>query len=215
MKKKSAVNDGDLLKYETEASLDQLLADLKPAVGNANVLLSELASLATWLNDPYGDVRLALSGIREVTQGIRGDRLKVMVEQLTGTMAHLQKFAEELNQQQVAHGLSSSLKEMTAIFHDIRPFSEAMGREGGATVEHVNTLLRNLDLLSKSLNIVASDLSELTPELPGLARESRIAIEEINSLIKDLQGSWFVGGDNGQGSKDKDAVATPALDLRP
>ncbi|MCF7820926.1 MAG: MlaD family protein [Mariprofundaceae bacterium] len=212
---KPAINDGALLGYETEASLDQLLADLKPAVGNANVLLSELASLAKWMNDPKGDVRLALSGVREVTQGVRGDRLEVMIEQLTGTLVHLQKFAEELNQQQVAHGLSSSLKEMTAILHDIRPFSEAMGKEGGATVEHVNAMLRNLDMLSKSLDIVASDLSELTPELPGLARESRTTIEEINRLVKNLQGSWLIGGDKGQGSKGGGAVAAPALDLRP
>ena len=213
--KQPAVNDGDLLGYETEASLDQLLIDLKPAVGNANVLLSELASLAKWMNDPKGDVRLAFAGIREITRGVRGDRLEAMVEQFTGTLIHLQKFTEELNQQQVAHGLSSSLKEMTAILHEIRPFSEALGKEGEVTVEHVNALLRNLDLLSKSLNVVASDLSELTPELPGLARESRTTVEEINSLIKNLQGSWLFGGNEGKGSKEGSAVAAPALDLRP
>ncbi|MFC1536374.1 MlaD family protein [Pseudomonadota bacterium] len=206
--KQPVINDGDSLKYETEASLDQLLTDLKPAVGNANVLLSELASLAKWMNDPNGDIRMAFAGIREVTRGVRG-------EQLGAILKHLQVFTKELDQQHVAQELSRSLKATAKILEDIRPLSEAMGKKGADTVEHVQSLLVNIDELSKALNIVASDLSELTPELPGLARESRTTIEEINSLIKNLQGSWLFGGGEGQGPKDRGAVATPALDLRP
>jgi len=212
--RKPVVAEGNVLGYETEASLDQLLEDLKPAVGNANVLLHELASLATWMNDPYGDVRVAMSGLRNVAQGVKGEQLSAMIEQFTATLTHLQAFAKELNQQKVALGLSRSLKVLAEILNDIRPFSEAVGREGEVTVEHVNSLLKNLDQLSKSLNIVASDLSELTPELPGLARESRTAIEEINSLIKNLRGSWLFGGGKGEGPED-DLAAPPALDMRP
>jgi len=214
--KELAINDGDVLGYETEASFEQLLADLKPAVGNANVLLRELASLAIWLNDPYGDVRIAMSGLRDVTEGVRAGKLEAMIEQSTATLMHLQKFAKELNQQDVVQGLASSLKLMTRILNDVRPLAETMGKEGPATVEHMNALLKNVDQLSKALNIVASDLSELTPELPGLARESKATIEEINNLIKNLQGSWLVGGDGKGETKDEDAVAAPpALDLRP
>lgn len=214
--KKPAVHEGDILGYETEASFDQLLADLKPAVSNANVLLREMASLAVWMNDPDGDVRAAMSGLREVTTGIKGERIEAMIEQFTATLTHLQQFAEELNEQRVAHELSASLKLMAEILDDVRPFSEAVGKEGEATVKHVNMMLENLGQLSKSLNIVASDLSELTPELPGLARESRTTIEEINNLIKSLKGSWLFGGGKDQDSKEERAVAAPpALDLRP
>jgi len=213
--KKSVVVDGDALRYETEASLDQLLIDLKPAVSNANVLLGELASLAKWMNDPKGDVRLALAGIREVTQGVQGDKLEAMVERFTATLVHLQKFAKELDQQQVAENLSRSLNSTAKILDDLRPLSKAMGEKGGETVEHVQALLVNIDELSKALNIVASDLSELTPELPGLARESRQTIIEMKQLIKNLQGSWLVGGDK-QKRDDSDAIAAPpSLDLRP
>ncbi|MDT8376634.1 MAG: MlaD family protein [Mariprofundaceae bacterium] len=213
--KKSAVNDGDVLGYETEASLDQLLIDLKPAVGNANVLLKELALLATWMNDPDGDVRLALSGIREVTRGVRGERLEAMVEQFTATMAHLQQFARELDQQHVARELSHSLKATAKILDDLRPLSQAVGEKGADTVEHVQALLVNIDELSGALNIVASDLSELTPELPGLARESRETIIEIKQLIKNLQGSWLVGGGKSRRDDEEAAAAPPALDMRP
>lgn len=213
--KKPAVLEGDILGYETEASFEQLLADLKPAVSNANVLLGELASLAVWMNDPDGDVRVSMSGLREVTQGIRGGKVEEMVKQFTGALEHLQKFAEELNQQHVAEELSHSLKMMAKILNNLEPFSEAIGKKGTVTVEHLNSLLKNVDQLSKSLNIVASDLSELTPELPGLARESRATIEEIKSLIKTLKGSWLVGGDKGEVKDEGAVVAPPALDLRP
>ncbi|MDX8404429.1 MAG: MlaD family protein [Mariprofundaceae bacterium] len=213
--KKPAIHEGDILGYESEASFEQLLIDLKPAVSNANVLLGEMASLAVWMNDPNGDVRVVMAGLRDVTEDIGGGKLEKMLEQLTGMLEHLQKFAGEMNQQHVAKELSNSLKMMAKILSDLEPFSEAMGEKGTATVEHMNSLLNNVDQLSKSLNIVASDLSELTPELPGLARESRATIEEIKSLIKNLQGSWLVGGDKHK-SKDGDAVvAPPALDMRP
>ncbi len=211
-----AIQEGKILGYETEASFEQLLADLKPAVGNANVLLKELASLATWMNDPGGDVRIAMAGLKQVTQGVKGEKLEAMIEQFTSTLTHLQKFSEALNQQHVAKELSSSLKLMSNILNDLQPLSQAIGKEGAVTVEHMNALMKNVDQLSNSLNIVASDLSELTPELPGLARESRETIEEIKSLIKALQGSWLVGGESKRKSADEGAAAAPpALDFRP
>jgi len=213
--KMQAVTEGDVLGYETEASFEQLLADLKPAVGNANVLLRELAALGVWLNDPYGDVRVAVTGLREVTEGIRGDRVAKLVEQLTATFTNLQQLAKTLNQQKVAENLSKSLNLMSEILDDLQPMAEAMGEEGVATVQHVNALIRNVDQLSKSLNIVASDLSEMTPELPGLARESRETVKEVKNLIKALQGSWLVGGSSKREKSDDAIAAPPALDMRP
>jgi len=206
--KTPAIREGKVLGYETEASFEQLLADLKPAVGNANVLLKELASLAVWMNDPDGDVRIAMSGLKQIAAGVKGEDLGKLV-------GDLQKFAEALNKRQVAKQLSSSLEGLANIVNDMRPFTEAMGKDGAATVEHMNALLKNVDQLSSSLHIVASDLSELTPELPGLARESRETIEEIKSLIKALQGSWLVGGSKNK-QRDSDALtAPPPLDMRP
>ena len=204
-----AIREGELLDYETEASFEQFLADLKPAIGNANVLLKELASLATWMNDPEGDVRKSISGLKQIVAGVEGDKLGKLV-------GDLQKFAEALNKQEVAKELSSSLKGLANIVNDLRPFTEAIGKDGAVTVEHMNDLMKNVDQLSSSLNIVASDLSELTPELPGLARESRETIEEIKSLIKALQGSWLVGGDGSHKQSEGEAMsAPPALDFRP
>jgi len=212
---RKAVAEGDIIGYETEASFEQLLTDLKPAVSNANVLLKELADLATWLNDPKGDFRAAMTGMKQITKGLEGDKLGKMLTEFTGTLKQLQKFANELNQQEVATKLSVSLGQMSEIFKNLQPLTKAIGREGEMTVEHVNKLIRNLDQLSHSLNIVATDLSEMTPELPGLARESRETIEEIKSLIKTLQGSWLVGGSNKSKKGDDAVAAPPALDMRP
>ncbi len=213
--KLSPVNEGDVLDYETEASFEQLLADLKPAVSNANILLRELASLATWMNDPKGDVRVAMAGLKEVTKGVKGEKLEALIEQFTVTLSNLQSFSKTLNDQRVAQKLAGSLTSMGEILDDMRPLTEAIGKDGKATVEHMNALLKNVDQLSSSLNIVASDLSELTPELPGLARESRETVEEIKRLIKNLQGSWLVGGGGARRDDGAAPTAPPALDMRP
>lgn len=209
------VNPDSAIRYETEASLDQLLLDLKPAVANANVLLGELASLARWMNDPEGDVRMAMAGLRQLTRGMRGGELQQAIGEFSKVLVHLQSLTGKLDDQQVVEQLSESLQATTAILNHLQPLAETMGREGTQTLEQVNALLENVDRLSMALNTVAADLSELTPELPGLARESRKTIEEMQGLLQGLRGSWLIGGEPQSHSSDEEIVAPPTLDMRP
>lgn len=213
-KKPKVVEPETSIRYETEASLDQLLLDLKPAVANANVLLGELASLAKWMNDPNGDVRLAMSGLRQLTKGMRGGELQSAIGEFSKVLVHLQSLTRKLDEKGVVENLSKSLQATTKILDDLKPLSEVMGKEGAQTLAQVNALLKNVDALSKALNIVAADLSELTPELPGLARESRETIEEMQVLLKSLRGSWLFGG-KGMPQSDEDVAAPPVLDMQP
>lgn len=208
------VKPDSTISYETEASLDQLMLDLKPAIASANVLLGELAALAKWMNDPEGDVRMAMKGLRELTKGMRGGELQQAIGEFSKVLVHMQSLTRKLDEQDVVEKLSLSLQTTTKILDDLRPLSKMMGQEGARTMEQVNALLKNVDELSKALNIVAADLSELTPELPGLAHESRETIEEMQGLLKNLRGSWLFGG--GGSSQEKDDVsAPPQLEMLP
>ncbi|MDX8396125.1 MAG: MlaD family protein [Mariprofundaceae bacterium] len=208
------VNDKVILAYESEASLDQLLIDMKPAVANANILLKELSDLAKWMNNPDGDVRVAMASLRGLSSGFQGEELKVVVVEFGRALKELQVLVSTMGKQKVMQNFSKSLQSMTQVMDGIQPLSEALGKDGAKTVEQMALLMKQVNTLSKALSIVASDLSELTPELPALARESRTAIEQMKTLLQGLENSWLLGGSRQQKRVD-DMAVPPALDMRP
>jgi len=210
---KPAVRDGQSLKYETQASIEQLLQDIKPAVANANTLLREMAELATWLNDPNGGVRQITAKLNEVSKGMSRESVEGLVQRFTDMLSKIQSIAGEFDQQHVAANLSHSLKMTTQILSDIRPLSKKLGEKSPESFDRINSLLTHVDKLSESLDVVASDLSELTPELPGLARESKGTIHEMQGLLKGLRGSWLFGSSDE--NQEASPVAAPVLDMHP
>ncbi|MFQ5581032.1 MAG: MlaD family protein [Mariprofundaceae bacterium] len=212
---RSVVNDGDTIAYETEASIEQLLLDIKPAVSNANTLLRELAELSTWMNKPDGDLRLAFARLNALSSEVKGADIQQALERFSRVMLHLQSTAEQIDKHHVVERLSDSLKLTTNILDDLQPLAKGLGAEGPETFTRINMLLGHVDQLTRSLDIVAADLSELTPELPGLARESRSVIEEMRGLLKGLRGSWLFGDNADIETDENETVAPPALDLRP
>ena len=210
---KPLVSDGQELNYETQASIEQLLQDIKPAVANANTLLHEMADLAVWLNDPYGAVRQVSARLNEATKGMSRENVEAMVQRFVAVLSQVQAITGEFEQHHVASNLSDSLKMTSKILTDIQPLSKKLGEKGPESFERINSLLAHVDQLSQSLDTVAADLSELTPELPGLARESRGTIREMQGLLKGLRGSWLFGADNS--GADESPVASPVLDLHP
>jgi len=204
------------LQYETEASIEQLLTELKPAVNHANVLLKEMAELAVWMNDPKGDLRLAMSGLRGVTQGVRGESLQAAVQEFTHALSELKQLTGDLNKEKVSQHLSDTLAQTSDILKNIEPLTASLGETGPDTMEHVNALLQHVDSLSEAMNLVASDLSEMTPELPGLAHEARATLSDMRGLLKNLQNSWLLGGGGAEHIEQGNLeTAPPVLDMQP
>ncbi|HXH64178.1 MAG TPA: MlaD family protein [Mariprofundaceae bacterium] len=208
--KKRPLHDGEKVDYQTEATIEQLLRDLKPAVENANVLLSEMASLAKWANDPHGDLRVALSGMRQLGK-INGEQIEQAVERFSAVMGELQAIAKTAKDKKMVEDLSRSLRVTSRILDNLEPLSKSVGQQGQHTMAQINVLLGHVDELTRSLDTVAADLSELTPELPGLARQSRETIEEMQGLLKNLRGSWLFGGGEAPNHKasETETVAPP------
>ena len=211
---KPAISDGQMIDYETAATVEQLLQDIKPAVDNANKLLSELATLATWLNDPNSDVRQVTARLNAVSQDLNRENISKLVANLADALENLRSLTQDLKEQGVAKQLATALEATSSILTNLRPLSEQIAKEGPDSLKRINSLIEHVDRLSKSLDIVASDLSELTPELPGLARESRQAIGEMQEILKSVRGSWLVGGSTSGKARDE-TVAPPALELQP
>ncbi len=201
------LRDGDAIDYETEASLEQLLSDLKPAVANADVLLRELAQLAVWLNDPYGSFRTTMTGLGDAAGGLKGERVGQAIDRLNAALAHIETVAGGMAKTDVAGKLSTSLGSLSVVMKNIEPMSEELRTQGPEMVKH-------LQELSASLRTVSADLEEMTPELPGLARETRKAVQQVESILDGLQGSWLFGSDPVEPDEDAQ-VAGPALDMQP
>ncbi|MDX8402623.1 MAG: MlaD family protein [Mariprofundaceae bacterium] len=214
--KRPVIQDGATVDYETEASIEQLLQDLKPAVSNANTLLAQLAELSVWLNDPDGPFRSMTARLNEATEGLTQAKMEQMVASLADTLARLDAIVIELDRAKVASHLGASVRQANILMRDIEPLARAAGEKGPETMANVANLLRHVDALSRSLDIVAADLSELTPELPGLARESKGAIREMRTLLEGMRGSWLFGGgrETGKGAAEGE-IAPPVLELRP
>jgi len=213
---KPMLKSGELLSYETETSLEQLLTELRPAVGNANVLLRELASLSLWMNDPDSDLRVGMTNLRKITEPVDGKSLQVAIETFTQALDRLGNVAGDLDEQKIALRLADSLSVTTDILKNIKPLSQSLGKYGPETVQQTSALLTHVDKLSSALNIVASDLSEMTPELPGLARDSRATLKEMQALMKQLQASWLLGGASADKVPQKGIeTAPPVLDMQP
>ncbi len=212
----AVIRDGAELAYETEASIEQLLQDLKPAVNNANTLLTQLAELSVWLNDPEGPFRQMTSRLNDASRGLTQAKMERMAASLANTLARLESITTELERGKVAEKLTASVGHANMLMKDIEPLARAAGEKGPETVANVASLLRHVDALSRSLDIVAADLSELTPELPGLARESRGAIEEMRALLRGMRDSWLFGGKGGATHGEAgDEIAPPVLEMRP
>ncbi|MDQ6967403.1 MAG: MlaD family protein [Mariprofundaceae bacterium] len=213
---KPMLNSGEILSYETEASLEQLLTELKPAVGNANVLLRELAELSVWMNDPDSDLRVGMTSLRKITESVDGKSLQSAIETFTQTLEQLGHVASDLDEQKIALRLADSLAITTDILENIKPLSQSLGEHGPETIQRTNELLAHVGKLSSALNSVASDLSEMTPELPGLARDSRATLKEMQALMRKLQDSWLLGGgSSAKITEESLETAPPVLDMQP
>lgn len=210
---KPVLNDGGKIDFETEVSLDMLLEQLKPAVDHANVLLGEMAELAQWMNDPYGDLRVALAQFRDASSGIDGRAIQLTVTHLNQTLQSLNQVAESLVDSHVSAQLSSSLQTMSDILEGIKPLSDQIGKQGPEALQNINDLIKRVDALSKSLQLVSSDLSGMTPELPLVSREAREAIYEMKELVKSLRQTWLAGNPSQtkESASDTMPVAAPVM----
>lgn len=213
--KNPQLRNGEKIGYQSEASVEQLLRDLKPAVKNANVLLGEMASLAKWANNPNGDLRMSLAGMRQLSK-INGEKIEQAVERFTSVMKQLQAMSKTVQNKKVLEDLAHTLKVTTRILNNLEPLSKSVGAQGEHTLKQVNLLLVHVDELTRSLDMVAADMSELTPELPGLARESRRTLEQMQGLLKNLRRSWLFGsGENAPSKSSEEGTVAPPAGARP
>jgi len=211
---------GAKIPYESAATVEQLLRDIKPAVKHANVLLKELASLATWINDPKGGFRQMIAQFNDVSHDLDQADLQQMSRNVSGIIANVNRITGELSKQHIATTLNQTLQASNQLLHDLQPIGAELKQHGAKGVQQLQALIGQLNQLSQSLTALSSDLTETTPELPALVRETQSTIAEMHRLLTQLRNSWLLGGSapatGGQPSTGHKAmIPPPALGLQP
>ncbi len=113
--------DGAMLPFREQATLDQLLMDMKPAVARADTLLGELVRVARWLNDPEGDVRLATANIRAATQGVDQGAIQQTVARVSAAADQFERLSRQLADNKAGEYLASSLQQTAQVLKNIEP----------------------------------------------------------------------------------------------
>jgi len=194
--KKPPLIDKQVLTYQTEASLEQLLIDLKPAVGNANILLKELAKLSVWLNDPQGTVQSSFKHLNQMADGIKGDDVAATLQTVHQMIVDLDQVLASVHEKKLAHHVQTTLIATQKVMQGLEPMSQSLGEKTPELLQQLTTLLKQVQQLSVELTVASSDLTQLTPELPGVAREAKATLENMRLTLQTLQKSWLLGGDS-------------------
>jgi len=205
-----------LLTYETEASLEQLLVDLKPAVGNANVLLKELAVMSQWMNDSQGSFQMAFSNLQQMTHGVQGTSIEASMVEMHATLQQLTQLVASLNQENIAAHTAAVLVSSEEAMKQVKPLGEHLNQQLPETLKKLDALLLQVHELSKTLTTASQDVTQLTPELPGVAHALKGTLSEMQRTLRQLQGSWILGNKQAhQQAVDGVEVAAPILDVQP
>ncbi|MDX8383490.1 MAG: MlaD family protein [Ghiorsea sp.] len=212
-----SLQDQMILDYESEASIEQIIEDLKPTIARVDRLLGELGNLVAWVNDPEGDIRLTVANVRELSGGLSSKDLKGMTAEVKGLLRNVRQVVAEVEQEHVIGNLSHALDSTAVTLDEMKPIVQEVSKHSGKALERMNVVLERMQGLVKNLNVVSSDMGELTPELPGLARELRDSVSESRLLMRTIRHSWLLGDDRG-GSEDvkvNGMRSLPAVNLRP
>ena len=126
---KPLLTEGQMVDYQTAATVEQLLRDIKPAVENANILLRELAQLAIWLNDPNSDIRQVTTRLNDVSQDLNRENVGKLISNLASALENLKGLSQDLKDQKVAKQLASALEVAATILSDLQPLSDQVRPE--------------------------------------------------------------------------------------
>lgn len=206
---------GEVLPCHEQASLEQLLTDMKPAVANADILLGQMVQLAHWLNDPNSDMRLAMANIRTATQGMDQKSIQQAVKRISDAAAQLERLSQQMADNGAGKYLARSLQQTARVMKNIKPLTDELRHQAPKTLAQSRALMARLDELTRSMQGIATDMQQLTPELPGLVQESRKAMQEMYRLSNTVRTSWLVGGKSEASPTGNELVVPPAYAAMP
>jgi len=184
-------NNG-VLKFERAGDFAQMAQGL---VDRLNPILDDLKKLTETVNDPKGDIRLALANVREATAQLAG------LEQELGRVAQTARERTESLTGKAEQALDRTASAVEKAGDPFKKATEAIQTLHGSLAKIDAELPATLSRVEKTLDDIqhvtgdASRISSgLANEIPPAARQGRALVEDTRDIMDAARQSWPLKG---------------------
>jgi len=202
-----------VIPYESEATIEQFLQDIKPAVHNADTLLKEMADLSLWLNDPYGDVRISMQHMRVFSEKMKRLEIEKLSAELQLVAHQVQQLTQQLVKQKSVQRFNRVLIEAEDNLKNLKPLTQGLEKDAPSILQTSVKIVGDIDHLLQTLQSIGEDVSAASPELPGLMHRSAETIQDMQEMAESLKASWLFSEQNKH--HQNKSHTDPILDFRP
>lgn len=170
------LKEGDTLPLAPEKSISTLMESLKDEIRPAVIETREIIS---YLNDPKGDFKTMLSGLRVTADALKGEMPQIMKDIQSVTQEGTDLFTR-LNKPDAE--LWKALGHLEQLTHSLnRDFPPIVTRFG----DGVTTLQGAVGKLDRAI-------SESGPEIPRLIRKGTDTLRSADEVLNSIKGLWPV-----------------------
>jgi phospholipid/cholesterol/gamma-HCH transport system substrate-binding protein len=206
---------------EQVAALAPVIAKLDDAAKQANALLDAAASGQEGVPSLIRRTDEMLQSLQAIADDLRQGR---------GTLGRLlTEDSLARDAEQTVNTLQEQIKALAPLIaklDDAAKQADALLAAAASGKEGVPSLIRRVDAVLQTLQSALRDISRATPYLPEISRnvaggtaslpalmtQTQLAAAELERLLKQLQGSWLLGG---SGGGPPPATRLPAGRLQP
>lgn len=168
--------EGGTLPLSPEKSISTLMESLKDEIRPAVIETREIIS---YLNNPQGDFKVMLSGLRVTADALKSDMPQIMADIQQATQQGTNLFTQ-LNKPEADLWKSlDHLEQLTqTLNHDLPPVITRLG-------ESVTTLQGAVGTLDHAI-------SDSAPEIPKLIRKGTDTLRSADEVLNSIKGLWPV-----------------------
>ncbi|MDQ6962995.1 MAG: hypothetical protein Q9M28_10815 [Mariprofundaceae bacterium] len=207
------ISPDSYIGYESEVTIEKLLQDIKPTVDHAGTLLKEVATFSTWLNDPYGDLRVGVAHMRVFSGQLQDSQVTKLGHDMRLLAQELKQLTQAAVDQKTVENTNRVLLQTESMLLKLDPFIQILKDDGTQTVQKSVVVLDELDMLIQTLNRIGVDVEAATPQLPGLVDNTNKTVEDMRDMAKRLRASWLFS--DHKEDANPSVHTEPVLDFRP
>jgi len=205
------IPDGGIINVDEPLSIDAIMADVLPALKNAQLMLARVNELAQAV-DPH-EVERTVRGISTTVANV--EKMSTMMAQGKGGIG--QMVADPAVEQDLAATIKSlartldqteqRMRELGPVLKDM----QAVSAEARAASKNLPQLIEESHRLVAQMNTTVSSVNYEMQQLPDLVLKTRQLMEQTDRTLRALQSTWPISQSVAQ-PPDRDLVEPRASD---